>query len=631
MLNSIRNASRGWIVKCLLGLLVISFAVWGVNDVFTGFSTTAVATVGDEPIPVARYELALDQKVREFSQRIGQPIGRSEAAKYGLDVQALSELIGLTAFDIGAREAGIAVSDDAVATNITSDPSFAGALGKFDRGGFNMMTQRMGITEKAFIEDRRNYLVRLQLNQAMEAGIEVPDAMLNSIMTYQSETRRAAYIIVPPEAVGDIADPSDDVLKAYYDKAAVRFTTPETRDFTVAVLSPDDLAKTISVSDAELQATYEARRDEFDLPERRVVDQIPFSTEDAAKAADVRLRGGEPMDKIVQELGLKLDDVALGNVSRKQMLSAELADVAFALKPGEYSEPVKGPLGYVILHVSTITSAVPSTFEETKDKLKTMIALEQAHDQLYDVQNSIEDTRAGGGSLEDVADKNQLTLSKFKGLTAGGVDLDGNKPDNFPAYRDLMNRVYENEPGDLIPPGDNGEGGYFWVRVDQVTPAVLKPYDDVKDEVVKLWKDETRKAKLQELALSLAERGNKGESIDKIAASIGRAALSSPRIQRGSENETFSRVAVTKLFAQPKNGFTTGPVGYGDAMIVMQVSDVQVPELDKTSEDAQTLHETLDNALQTDILMTMISGYERSLGTVVNTQLMQQLREGGGL
>src|SRR5690606_24700147 len=105
----------------------------------------------------------------------------------------------------------------------------------------------------------------------------------------------------------------------------------------------------------------------------------------------------------------------------------------------------------------------------------------------------------------------------------------------------------------------------------------------------------------------------------------------SPSIQRGSENETFSRLAVTKLFAQPKGGFTSGPVGYGDAMIVMQVSDVTAPAFDKTSEDTQKLQETLDSALQTDIWRTMISGYEQSLGTVVNTQLMQQLREGGGL
>lgn len=110
MLDSLRKSSSGWIAKGLMGLLVVSFAVWGVNDVFTGFSTNAVATVGGEPITSDRFQLALDQKVREFSQRIGQPVTRGEAYKYGLDRSTLSELIGLKAFDIGARESGLAVA-----------------------------------------------------------------------------------------------------------------------------------------------------------------------------------------------------------------------------------------------------------------------------------------------------------------------------------------------------------------------------------------------------------------------------------------------------------------------------------------------------------------------------------------
>lgn len=626
MLDTLRRGASGWVAKGLMGLLVISFAVWGVNDVFRGYSTTAVATVGDEDISVDRFEKALGQKINDFSQRIGQPLTRADAMKYGLDVQTLTELIGLTAFDIGARESGLTVSDQTVAANITSDPSFTGTFGKFDRDGFNLLLQRMGITEKAFIEDRRKYLVRLQLNNAMEAGVAVPDTMLNAISTYQGEERRASYIILPPEAVGEIADPSDDVLKAYYDKAAIHFTMPETRDFTVMTLTPEDLAATISISDDDLKAAYEKRRAEFDVPERRVVDQIPFATEEAAKAADARLRGGEPMAKIVDELGLSLSDVELGNVSRTEMLSPALADAAFALKAGEYSEPVKGPLGYVILHVSTITSAAPSTYESSKDKLRQMMAMEMAHDQLYDVQNSIEDARAGGSSLEDAAEKNQIKVLKFTGLSATGEDLDGKKPDNLPGYKDLLATVYENQPGDQIPPGDTGKGGYYWVRVDNVTPAKLKPFDEVKADVLKLWKEETRKAKLQELAQGLADRGNKGESIDKIADSIGRTALPSPIIARNSQSETFSRLAVTRLFAQPKGGFIAGPVGYGDSMIVMEVTDITPPTPDPTSEEFKKMQQTLNDAIKTDILMTMVAGYEQELGTNINGELMQKLR-----
>ncbi|MGV8996242.1 MAG: SurA N-terminal domain-containing protein [Parvibaculaceae bacterium] len=632
MLDTIREASRGWVVKGLMGLLVLSFGVWGINDVFTGSSSTDVAEVGGQPITIDRFQLALDQKMQDLSQRSGQQLTRVDAHKYGLDVQVLSELVGLTAFDIGAKKEGLTVSDNAVAQNITNDPSFTGTFGKFDKQGFDQSLQRMGLTEKKFIDDRRKYLVRLQLNDAMEAGVAVPQTMVDAISAYQYETRRVSYFVLPRSAVGDIAAPDEATLDAYYKKAAIHFTDPETRDFTVMVLTPDALAKDMVISDADLKTAYEARRAEFDRAEHRDVEQIPFATEDAAKAADARLRKGESVEVIVKELGLEMGDVALGNVTKAEMLSPALGDAAFALKAGEYSEPVKGPLGFAILHVTTITTATTSTFEGSKARLKQMMADEKAHNDIYDVQNAIEDERAGGMALDEVAQKNNLKALKFKGITAAGADLSGSKPLDLPAYKDLLKSVYENQAGDLVPPGDTGEGGYYWVQIDNVTQPKLKPLADVKADVVKLWTDETRKAKQAELAQSLVDRGTKGESIDKLAASAGgRAVLLSPVIERSGQSETFSRLAVTRIFALPKGGFTFGPAGFGDSMLVMQVESIFAPEHDATSDAYKAVDKGLTDALTNDMLTTMVAAYERQLGTEINVQLLNKLAaaEGG--
>ncbi len=626
MLDTIREASRGWIVKGLMGLLILSFGVWGINDVFTGSSSTEVAEVGGHPIPVEQFQLALDQKLNDLSQRTGRQITRAEAHTYQIDVQVLSELVGLTAFDIGAKKEGLTVSDKTVAQNITTDPTFSGTFGKFDKQGFDLALQRMGINEKKFIDDRRKYLVRLQLNDAMDVGIAVPASMVDAISAYQYEMRRASYFVLPPSAVGDIAAPDEATLEAYYKKAAIRFTEPETRDFTVMVLTPDDLAKDVTVSEDDLKAAYEARRSEFDRAEQREVMQLPFATEEAAKAADARLRKGEPVETIVKELGLIMSDVELGNLTKGDMLSPALADAAFALKAGEYSEPVKGPLGFAILHVSTITSALPSTYEGSKDKLRLMIADEKAHEDIYNVQSAIEDARAGGVSLDEAATKNNLKVQKFTGISAAGLDLQGNKPAGLPAYKDLLKSVYENQAGDQVPPGDTGEGGYYWVQIDNVNAPKLKPLKDIKADVVKLWTDETRKAKLSDMALALTERGTKGESIDKLAESAGgRAVLLSPAIERASQNETFSRLAVTRIFALPKGGFAFGPAGFGDSMLVMQVSDVVTPAPDTSSDEYKAMDKGLTDSLAADMLTTTVAAYERQLGTEINVALLNKL------
>lgn len=625
MLDSMRKSAGGPVAKVLMGLLVISFAVWGVNDVFRGYSSTAVATVGGEEVSVNDFQRAFDSKIREASQRFGQPLTKAQAHQFGLDSATLSELVGLKAFDIGARQAGLAVSDKVVAQNITSDPSLSGPLGKFDRAGFDQQLQRMGVTEKAFIQDRRNYLVRMQLNGALEAAVEVPNTLVDAIATYQGETRDASYFILPPASVGAIADPDEKTIEAYYKKAAIHFTTPETRDFSVMVLNPDQLAKTYTFTDAELKAAYEKRRDEFDVPEKRVVQQIPFATEQAAKEADEKLKNGTPVEDIVKGLGLEMSDVNIGDVTRQQMMSPELANAAFALAPGTYSEPIKGPLGYAILHVGKVTPGVPSTFESAKAELAKKMANEKAHDQVYDVQNNIEDARAGGMSLKEAAAKYDLPITTFKGLTVVGKDLDGKEPANLPDYKDLMKTVFENGQGDQIPPADSDKGGYYWVSVDNVRPAKLQPLKDVRQKVIDLWKVEMRKTKLQEMAQDLAERGSKGESIDKLAASVGRAALDMPGIKRASQSDTFSRLSVSRLFALPKGGFTSGPVGFGDSMLVMQVKAINDPKVDPKSKEFTDTQSELESALSNDMLVSLVGGWERELGTELNTELLTRL------
>jgi len=625
MLDSLRKGASSWVPKVLMGLLVVSFAVWGIADIFRGYSSDEVATVGSQKITVPQFERELDSQTKQLSQRLQQPLTREQAKQYGLVSASLTRLIALAALDGGAHKMGLTVSDEEVARNITSDPNLQSSFGKFDRQAFEQALSRVGLTEKLFFADRRNYMIRQQINDVMQIGVGVPTTLVDAVSTFQEETRDASYLILPPEAVGKIADPDEKTLAAYHQKAAIHFTVPETRDFSLMVLEPKDLAATISISDEDLKKAYEQRRAEFDIPEKRNVDQIPFATEDAAKKAVERLRKGERLSKIVSELGLETKDVSLGLVTRSGLMSPAIADVAFSMKPNSYSDPVKGPLGYVVLHVTEIQPGKTSTFEDSKAKLRQLMADEQARSQVYDVQNSIEDARAGGASLEDIAQKNGLKVVKISGVTVKGLTLDAKKPEGMPDYKDLVETVFKSEVGDQIPPGDTGDGGYYWVRVDGVKPQRLQPLDKVRDQVVKLWKMEKRKADLDALAQKLVERGNKGESFDKIASELGRTVLTVSDIKRQSQSDTFSRIAVSRLFAAPKGGFTYGPVGYGDSLVVMQVKDIDDPRPDPKSANYKSLHDQILDSLQTDMITTTIGGFEKSLGVELNVPLLKSI------
>ena len=624
MLDSLRKTASGFVGMAIIGILVIAFAVWGIADIFTGFTGDSVAEVGDEEIDAASYDREFRAELDRMSERLGQPLTRDQAVRFGVDRLALSRLIGVATLDAAARDLGLTVGDEAVGTDIMTDPNLQGSFGRFDRDLFRQTLARNGIPEERFIEQRRKGMARAQLTDTVLAGVPAPEAMIDVILRFQQETRTAGYIILPPSLVGEIEDPDEETVQSFYEAGAAAFTLPETRDFSFMEIEPADIVRTITVSDEALEEAYERTRGEYDVPERRELQQITFATEEAAAEALGNLRGGGSVEEVVKGLGLTMDDVDLGKVSRDEMLSPELANAAFSLESGAWSEPVRGPLGWSIFHVGEIEPGKESTFAEVKDKVRAAYEIELAREQIYDIQNAIEDARAGGEPLADIAARYDLNLRSVSGVTEDGKTRTGEAVE-LPDLPGLLEAVYDSQVGDQNPPKDTGKEGYYWVQVDAVTPAARQPLDEVRDRVVSLWKERKRAAELEALAQKLVDRGNAGESFDKIAGEYGRSVLAMPGIQRYAQNDTFSRTAVTKLFAAPEGGFVYGPVGLGDSLLVMRVREIRDPDVRKDSKAYEEAKADLRDSLSADMLQTFVVGYQTEIGVSVNQGLLQRL------
>lgn len=629
MLDVMRRGAGTWVAKVLMGLLVVSFGVWGIADVFTGFSSTAIATVGGKEIPAATFQRELEIANRQFSQQLGQPVTMADARKYGIDQQVISRLLGIASLDLEAKKLGLAAGDDAVAKDISNDPTFKGSSGQFDRAGFEQLLRQNGIRERDFIEDRRGFLVRKQLLDAVDASIEAPDLMVDTIYQYQNQQRVASYFVLPLSSVKMPAAPDEKTIETYYKQAAVRFTRPETRDFTILVLDPASVAGAIEIPENELRQTFESQRAQFDVPEKRTVEQIAFPDMNEAKAAADRIAKGESFEKEAANRGLKPADYTLGSISHDQMLSQKIADAAFALAKGKVSAPTEGPLGPVILRVTEIIPGKTANFDDVKDKIRQQLSTQRVSNEIYDLENSIEDARAGGSSLEDIAKKNNLKIVKFSGVNSNGTDATGKRADNLPKYPSLLDKVFRSEVGQDIDPSDTGAGGYYWLRVDTVTPAVQRPLNEVKDEVVKLWMEQKHKADAALLAQELVEKGDKGASINELAKSVKRTVIVSAPLGRQSSDDTFSRMAVANLFGAGEGKFAYGPAGYGDSLVIMHVDKIINPDPAKDPQTVAQLKGMLSEGVQNDFVATLVNGLEKSFGVELNTRLLEQILSGG--
>ena len=124
MLNALRKSASTWVAKVLIGLLVLSFAVWGVNDFIGGINRTTIATVGETTVSAERFDRALSIEISRLQRQIQQPVSRSQAVAFGIPNQVISQLVTEAALDDVASKLNLGVSDEKLRDDITENPAF---------------------------------------------------------------------------------------------------------------------------------------------------------------------------------------------------------------------------------------------------------------------------------------------------------------------------------------------------------------------------------------------------------------------------------------------------------------------------------------------------------------------------
>jgi len=624
MLNTMRKYAAGWVAQILLGLLVLSFAAWGIADVFTGVGNHSVARVGDTDISSVNYDRAYRRELQAMSQRVGQQITPEQAQMLGIPNQVLGRLVTEAALDDQAKNLHIGVSRDMLIREIAEDPAFKGAGGQFDRDYFVSLLRNNGMTEDAYVLERRAQEKRQQIAESISGGATAPEALAKALHDYQTEQRDIRYIALPASSVGEIAAPNADELAAYYNDNKADWRAPETRTIALIKLGPEDVARPDDVTDADAQKAYDANKARYTTPETRHVFQAVFTDATSAQTAADQLKAGESFESMLEGIGKKLADSDLGLVSKDKLIDPKVADAAFSLPANGSSDVIQGSFGPVVVHVTDIVPETVKSFDEVKADIKKELALGSAKADINVLRDSIEDARAGGASLDEVATNNKLTVQKFV-ADQTGKDADGNAVAGIPAATQLLKAAFDSDVGidnAAIPTDD---GGYIWFSVADINEAHDRPLDEVKDKVVEAWKKQAATDKLIAKAKEAKDRLGKGETLDAVAVSLDLPVQTLERQTRSSPPAAgFSTEALKAAFAGPKGSAEVAPGADDNEQIVLQVADViETPYTAGANDGAVT--QQLADAMQNDLLQQYVAELQRQLGVTVNQTVLQQI------
>ena len=626
MLRGLRKASSNWLGKAVMaavvGFLVISFAIWGIGDIFRGFGRSTVARIGGTEITVEQFRTLYNDRLQQYARRLGRPITPDQARAMGLDRLVIGQLISEILLDERARALGLVLSDAEVAKQIASDPAFRGPNGQFDRFRFEQTIRAAGYTEARFVAEQRRQLLRRELAGTIASGLEAPKALVEAANRYRNEQRTIEYMLLERAQAGDIPMPAPDVLAKYYEDHKFRFRAPEYRKLVIVSLIPSEQAPWIEISDADLKRAYEDRRARYTTPERRHVLQIDFPNAEAAAAAAARIAKGTSFVEIAKELGKSEKDIDLGTVAKSTVIDRAVGDAAFALKEGEVSAPIQGRFGTVLVQVLKIEPEQVRSLEQAAPELKQELATARAKSEIFDVYNKIEDARAEGKSLAEAAANLKLEARTVE-VDRSGRDPAG-APVNLPDAQRLLAGAFGTDVGVERDPLQV-QDGYVWYDVVGITPSRERPLEEVKDQVEARWRDQEIATRLNAKATEILDKLKAGSTMAEIAALARLKVETLGGLKRGEPSGPLSAAAIDAVFRTAKGEFGKAEASEPAEQVVFRVTDIMVPSLDAASDDAKRTVEKLNHDLSEAILAEYVARLESEIGVTINQSALNQV------
>ena len=609
----------------LFGLLILSFAVWGIGDIFRGGGQVrAVAEVGDVQIDQHNYGLELRREQRRLSQRFGSQLEPQQLRLLGIDREVLRSMIARALIESEAGTQGLAVPEAQIKQRIAEEELFRDQFDAFDPARFRQFLDSAGYSEQTFVHRLRGEIQSQRIAGGIADAVVAPESLARRIHAYENERRVAQYIRLPLTPESEVGEPDEEALNAFYDQNAATFMTPPFRAVTFIQLRPVDVAAEIAVAEEMIVEEFESRREEFGIPERRAVEQMIFNSEAEAQAAFERLSEGAEFTAVAEE-STGQPPIPLGMTDGSGLLPA-LRDAAFALESGGASEPFESPLGWHIVRVTDIEPAVEPELEELRDQLRDEVALREAVDSIVALANELDDQIGGGASLEEAADALGLQARQIEAIDRQGNDRNGEPIADLPSPDVFVPEVLNTPVGETSLMQETDDGGYFIVRVDSTEDARQLTLEEVTERVAGLWRQSEQTRLTQEKAQEMADRLKEGRTLEALAEDAQLAVEESEPLTRdAAEPEAPAPRFAANIFTLDTGEVTTMPVA--DGFLIVRLAEIIPVSESDTAADFEATNEALTQSMRADLFDLYLASLQADIGVRVNQVMLDEVLE----
>lgn len=511
MLAFIRERSKGVVAWVIVVIIIIPFALFGLDQFTSGDRIEVAAKVNGEPIQANEFARALENVKRQYQESFGD-MYTSLVQEDKLRQQVLDDLIQRSAIDQQMQKEGFGMSDQLLAQVIQSQQMFQDK-GVFSVQRYDEVLKNNGFTKERFEQAQRQFMLRNQLEGMVTGSELIGKSELKALAGLESQEREIGYLRIDHRPFLNKVSVTEAQIKAYYEQNMARFKSPEQVSVDYVRLSVEELAKTVKVNDEQLQAYYKDHPEKIQLPEKRNVRHILImspqeSDATAAEAAKTKMEGllaqikqGADFAELAkthsEDPGSADRGGELGFFQRGDMVP-EFEAAAFALtKAGDLSEIVKTSYGYHLLQLVAVEAAKTPSFAEVKELLAQELKIELASKEYNAKLEQLKTlTFEQDDSLKPAAEKLGLTIQTSPLITADGGEGVFAAPQVIEAS--FSSKVVKDKLNSAVV--DVQMGDSMVLRVNQYQESRDKPLAEVSEEIRSLLQRQAAFAEAAQLA-----------------------------------------------------------------------------------------------------------------------------------
>jgi peptidyl-prolyl cis-trans isomerase D len=631
-----RKHARSWLIKVALGGIIVVFVFWYGSPGSLEAPQDYVAEVNGAHITFDHFRLVLESRKEQIRLRFGGNVPPGMLKEMNLDAKIVAELVNQVLLLQEAERLGLEVTDEQLIADIRSNSAFH-RDNQFDETVYRAVLRKISLDPASYEFIHRRELQERQMVNLLTDGVKTDPKELKRLWHFQNDKLKLEMLVVPAKTDGADEEPDPQELADYFQEHASRYTLPPTADVKFTVISWPELVDQVTVSDEALKRYFSMHPEEAREPEKVKIGQILVKvTRDASEEQEQEARARVEQIQSRLEAGDEFAAVAkeesdhqpsrsqggdLGFMTRETM-NPEFAKVVFDMDEGGISEPVRTDAGYHILMVQKKQPAKELAFEDVRDDLRQRLVEREARDRVETVAEEFYEQVYRSENLEQTAQDFGLDVRTARSVTEVGGLPGGN------VGSEIMEPIFELAPG-RITPLIRHQDSYIVAKVLDKTEERLPTLDEIRDQVVKNFREARAKEQARKTAQEIIERlKDTSQSAKDAAQAYGLEWKPLEAVSRtaGLIPELGNAPAVSDMLTSVSetNRVYADPLSVGSKAVVVRLTDVEPASDARYAEEADTFRQWILEVRRTEFLTGWLEALKERSTIQVNDKFVER-------